>query len=237
VTPTDTPLPGRSGGRRGLLLVLGVSALAITAGLLPLESVPSAVSGMGPAAPVAGVLVGVMLLLALVPRTPISVACGLVFGSGLGAVVALAVMMVAAVVTFVLGRRLGRDFLIAVASRRPDGRLARSWARLERWVAREGLLAVATVRAMPLAPYGLVGYAYGASAVRPAHYALGTFIAGTPSAVTYALLGAAVGGAAEASPVTLVPLAFGLTLMGTLALRARRRSRVGDIAISPQPAE
>ncbi len=228
MTPTDTPRPGR----RGLLLVVGVAALAVTAALLPLESVPPAVSRLGPAAPLAGVLVGVMLLLALVPRTPISVACGLIFGGGLGAAVALAVMMVAAVATFVLGRGLGRDFIVATASRRPDGRIARSWGRLEQWVAREGLLAVATVRAMPLAPYGLVGYAYGASAVRSEHYVLGTFIAGTPSAVTYALLGAAIGGAAKASPVTLFPLAFGLSLMIALAVRARRRAR-----LSLQPAE
>jgi uncharacterized membrane protein YdjX (TVP38/TMEM64 family) len=141
-------------------------------------------------------------------------------------------MMVAAVVTFALGRGLGREFMITMVSRRPDARIARMWSRLERWVAREGVLAVATVRAMPLAPYGLVGYAYGASAVRPTHYALGTFIAGTPSAVTYALLGAAIGGAAEASPATLLPLAFGLSLMAILAIRARRRSR----AVSLRPA-
>jgi hypothetical protein len=61
---------------------------------------------------------------------------------------------------------------------------------------------------------------------------LGTFIAGTPSAVTYALLGAAIGGAAQASPVTLFPLAFGLGLMIALAVRARRRAR-----LSLRPAE
>jgi uncharacterized membrane protein YdjX (TVP38/TMEM64 family) len=202
--------------RRLIVLVLAVAAMATTAIVLPLQTVPPAVQRLGLLAPIAGVAVGAALLVALVPRTPISVACGLLFGAALGAVCALAVAVLAAAVTFGLGRALGRDFV----ARRAGAR----WHRIEGWIAREGVLAVAAVRALPLGPYGLVGYAYGASAARVHDYALGTLIAGTPSAVTYALLGAAIGAADSASPLTMIPLACGLVLAAVVAIRTRRHT-------------
>jgi uncharacterized membrane protein YdjX (TVP38/TMEM64 family) len=208
---------------RLIILVLAVAAMATIAFLLPLRTMPASVHQLGVLAPVAGVVVGAALLMALVPRTPISLACGLLFGAGLGMVCAIVLTVIAASITFVLGRTLGRDFAVRRAGRR--------WQRLERWVAREGVLAVAAVRSLPLAPYGLVGYAYGASGVRFRDYGLGTLLAGTPSAVTYALLGAAMSGAATASPLTMVPLACGLVLAAVVAIRTRRhaRARMGGL--------
>lgn len=204
---------------RAIALVLAVGTLALAATLLPLHAMPDAIARLGLLAPVAGVAIGAALLVALVPRTPISVACGVLFGAAVGTACALALAMVAAVVTFALGRLLGRDFVARRAGRR--------WATIERWIAREGVLAVAAVRSLPLGPYGLVGYAYGASAVRVRHYGLGTLIAATPSAVTYALIGAVIGGADGASPLILVPLCCGLLLTGVVALRTRRHVRLG----------
>jgi uncharacterized membrane protein YdjX (TVP38/TMEM64 family) len=210
--------------RRLIALVLAVAAMATTAFLLPLQTVPAAVQRLGLLAPIAGVAVGTALLVALVPRTPISVACGLLFGAALGAICALVLALLAAAVTFGLGRVLGRDFVV----RRAGGR----WHRLEGWIVREGVLAVAAVRALPLGPYGLVGYAYGASAVRVRDYGLGTLLAATPSAVTYALLGAALGNAGNASPLTLVPLACGLALAAVVAIRTRRHGSARELVAS-----
>jgi uncharacterized membrane protein YdjX (TVP38/TMEM64 family) len=206
--------------RRAVLFVLGVAMLAVAAALLPLHALPAAVAHLGPVAPVAGIALGTALLVALVPRTPITVACGLIFGAGLGVVCALAITAMAAATTFVAGRLLGREFLL-----RHSGHLAgRAWDRIERWIAREGTLAVAAVRSFPLAPYGLVGYGYGASGVRVRHYALGSLIAGTPSAVAYALLGAAVGGAGH-NPLTYALLPAGLVLTAIVAVRTRLHAR------------
>jgi uncharacterized membrane protein YdjX (TVP38/TMEM64 family) len=139
------------------------------------------------------------------------------FGAAVGTLIALAVALVAAAVTFLAGRWLGRDFVVRRAGRR--------WHRIEEWVAREGVLAVTAVRALPLGPYGLVGYAYGASGVRVRDYVLGTTIAATPSAITYALLGAAIAGPGALSPLTFVPLAFGLLLSAVVAVRTRHHLR------------
>ena len=182
-----------------------------------MREVPELVGRLGPAAPAVGVVVGAALLTALVPRTPVSLACGLLFGATVGAVCALLVALVAATVTFIAGRMLGRDFVIRRAGPR--------FARLESWIIREGTLAVAAVRALPLGPYGLVGYAYGASAVRVRHYALGSLISAAPSAVSYALLGAAVAAPGHLRPLSLVPLGAGLLLAAAVLIRSRAAAR------------
>src|SRR5689334_10906324 len=150
--------------------------------MLPLREIPEHVQAWGGFAPIAGVTVGAALLVALVPRTPISLACGLLFGAAMGAFCALLVALVAATATFAAGRWLGREFV--------ERKAGRHWHKLEGWIARDGAWAVAAVRALPIGPYGLTGYAYGASNVRIRHYAIGTVVAAVPSAVSYALLGA-----------------------------------------------
>jgi uncharacterized membrane protein YdjX (TVP38/TMEM64 family) len=210
--------------RRLVLLVAGVAVLATTAWLLPLDRLPELVAPLGLAAPVVCVALGAALLVAMVPRTPISIACGLLFGPWVGTACALLVTVIAATVAFAAGRALGREFVARRAGRR--------WATLERWIARDGTLAVAAVRALPIGPYALCAYAYGASAVRIRHYALGTIIAGTPSAISYAYLGAAVARPGDFDPLTIIPLAFGLLLAAAVVTRAwwvsRRARRSGS---------
>jgi uncharacterized membrane protein YdjX (TVP38/TMEM64 family) len=215
--------------RRLTVLILAVAGLAVTAWFLPLHDIPELVARLGPVAPVVGVVVGAALLVALVPRTPVSLACGLLFGAAAGAVCALLVALIAATVTFIAGRALGRDFVIRHAGPR--------YARLESWITREGTLAVAAVRALPIGPYGLSGYAYGASAVRARHYALGTLISAAPSAVSYAMLGAVVAGPGQMRPLSLLPLVVGLALSAAVLLRTRSatRGRAARVAVETAP--
>ena len=148
-----------------------------------------------------GVVIGALLLCALVPRTAILVACGVLFGAIGGGIVAVIAALVAAVATFGVGRCAGTRR----ARRAPGDRLA----RLDAWLTRRGLLAVTVVRMMPLAPYGLIGYAYGTTAVRRCNYLLGTVIGAAPSAFTYAALGAAVVQPGAIGWITLIPAGMG----------------------------
>ena len=160
--------------------------LAATAWFLPLREVPELVGRLGPAAPAVGVVVGAALLDRARPPDPgRQLACGLLFGATVGAVCALLVALVAR--DCHLRRRPdarprvrgppGRAPVRPAGVRGSPGREPSRWPRSGR--CRSG-------------PYGLVGYAYGASAVRVRHYALGTLISAAPSAVSYALLGAAI---------------------------------------------
>ena len=206
-----------SPSRRVAVLALSVAGLAAAVLWLPLPSFADAVTGLGGWAPVVAVITGCALLVAMVPRTPISVACGLLFGPVAGSVLALTVALTAATVTFVAGRVMGREFVARRAGRRLD--------QVQGWVKEEGVLAVAALRSLPLGPYGLAGYVYGASAVRGRDYFLGTLIAATPSAVSYAVLGALIAAPGEVPPVAFVPLTAGLVFAAIVLYRTRQRFR------------
>ncbi len=203
-------------------LILLIAALAAAVAFLPLHHLPDAIRHLGAWGPVAAIALGAVLLCALVPRTAISIACGALFGAIGGGLVALAAAILAAVATFEIGRTLGRDAVVAKAGPR--------WARLDAWLTRRGLLAVTVVRMMPLAPYGLMGYAYGTTSVRRWHYIGGTLIGATPSAFTYAAIGAAAVRPGAIRWITFLPAAIGLvfTIVAALYWRSQTRRQPGE---------
>jgi uncharacterized membrane protein YdjX (TVP38/TMEM64 family) len=203
------------------VIVLGavVAGMAVTAYVLPLHDLANSAARLGP---VPAVALAVGLLLALVPRTAVSVACGALFGPLAGFGYALAAGLVAAGVAFAAARWLARG---AVA-----GRLRGRAARFDTWLSRRGLLAVVVVRLVPIAPYGLVSYLYGSTGVRTRHYLLGTLIGATPSAATWAGVGAAAISQGRLGVLTLAPAGAGLIVSVCAAAWWRasmRRDRAG----------
>jgi len=136
---------------RVLALTGTVGVLAATGSLVPLRDVPQAVAGLGPAGPLAAVTGAALLLAALVPRTAVSLALGALFGAWAGAALAVGAALLGGAATFIVGRALGHEYLASRGWVR--------WERLDAWLRRQGLLAVIVARLMPLAPFGLVGYA------------------------------------------------------------------------------
>lgn len=211
-----------------LLLAVAVAALAGAATLLPLDAVPGMAESLGSAGPAAAVAGGALLMAALVPRTAISIACGALFGPLGGFWCALAAALLGAVLTYAAGRWAGRGFLAA----RAGGKLH----SLDGWLSRRGLLAVVVVRLLPLAPYGLIGYAYGTTSVRRRHYVTGTLIGATPSCFSYATIGAAVVAPGSLSMITFIPAAFGMIISTAAALHWRRAARRTATAVPPAAA-
>jgi uncharacterized membrane protein YdjX (TVP38/TMEM64 family) len=198
--------------KRLLALALTVGALALAAWLLPVREWATHVS------PVLAVPLGVLLLCALIPRTPISLAFGVLFGAVNGAVWAIVTACLAATLVFFAGRWAGRDVLERYAGQR--------LRRLDGWLAERGLLAVVVIRMIPVAPYGLMGYAYGASSVQTRHYFLGTAIGVSPGAISYAVIGAAVVSPESVSWLTFVPAVLGLAVSSGAALYWRRQHQL-----------
>ncbi len=210
----------RSAAVRILALAGTVAALAVAATLLPLRQLPDLVGGLGVAGVFAAVPLGALLLSGLVPRSAVSLVYGALFGTLTGFSCAVSAALLAAVATFCIGRWLGRE---AVAT------WARRWnrlGRLDQLTARRGMLAVIVVRLMPVAPFGVVGYAYGASSVRVHHYLIGTLLAGLPATFSYAVLGAASTSPSTLNPLVLIPTVTGfLVTAGTLVQLRRSRAR------------
>ena len=184
---------------------------------VPVRDAAAAVAGMGVAGWFGVGLLVIVLLAGLVPRTPISIACGALLGPVAGPLVAVIAALIAAVVTAAAGRALGREFFV----RHAGGRLR----HLDRFVSGQRTLGIAAIRALPIGPFGLAGYLYGATGVPWRYYLLGTLIAAPPAGVSYALLGAAVVSDDPFNPVTLAPMAFSMLLTVAAVTAWRRRER------------
>ncbi len=217
---TDTLDSARPVRRQRLIrlsvLAALIGGLGAASALLPLRDIADSLSALGPAAAVAIAVIGGLLLSVLVPRTAVTLACGALLGAAQGAAASLAAAIIAAIATYYLGRWAGRGAL----SGRAGGRLH----RLDGWLNRRGLAAVLLVRFLPLAPFGLIGYAYGTTSVCRKRYLLGTTLASIPSAVSYAVIGAAVTKPHEMSPLTLAPALVGFALTAVIVVRWKRTS-------------
>ncbi|WP_162907008.1 TVP38/TMEM64 family protein [Allorhizocola rhizosphaerae] len=194
-------------GERLAGLAIAVAVLAVVGWQLPLREL----------SPVAVVPVAVVMLCALVPRTAVSLACGAIFGAWAGAAWALSAALIAATITYALGHWAGREMLLAKAGPRITA--------LDGWLARRGLLAVVVVRLLPIAPFGLVGYAYGASSVRFRDFLGGTALGGAPSSISYATIGAAAVAPESMSWLTFLPATVGVLISTTAALYWRHTTR------------
>jgi len=129
--------------------------------------------------PLLGVAAFAVASLAMVPVTALTVAAALVFGWPLGFATAMIGSVLGACAGYLVGRVLWRDSVRRLAGRRLDG--------LNRALARRGLLAVATVRLIPVAPFTVVNLVAGASRIGFRDFALGTVLAMTPGTLLLAL--------------------------------------------------
>ncbi|WP_409328836.1 TVP38/TMEM64 family protein [Trujillonella humicola] len=166
-----------------VLLAVGV-AVAATADLPAVDSARDWLDDAGALGPVLLALGVGLALLGPVPRTALSVLAGLVAGFWTGLAISLAGGVIGGVGAFVLGRALGRPAVTALAGPR--------LARADRFLDTRGFAAVLALRLFPAAPFAVVSYAAGLSAVRPAAYLAATAVGLVPSTVLQVGAGASV---------------------------------------------
>jgi len=118
---------------------------------------------------------GVLVILAyvigsllMVPVTLMIAATGLVFGVLPGAPYALLGSLLGALAGFGLGKWLGHEAVARLTGPRVN--------RLSQRIARRGVIAVAVVRLLPLAPFGVINLIAGTSHIRLRDYVLGTVL-------------------------------------------------------------
>ena len=110
--------------------------------------------------------------LVLVPVTLMILATAFAFGPLAGAAYSLVGCLLAAVITYALGRNLGRDTVRRLAGSHLD--------RVSRRLADHGLVTMLTVRLLPIAPYAVVNFVAGASHIRLRDFVLGTILGMAP---------------------------------------------------------
>lgn len=163
----------------------------------------------GPWGPLVVVIAFVGGSLLLFPVTILIAATAVTFGPWVGFAYSATGALVSAVVSFALGALIGRRALTDVLGPRLN--------RIRQKVRRKGVLAVALIRLVPLAPFGIVNLVAGASEIRLLDFVLGTFVGMLPGIIAMAALGHQITRViAEPTPMSFVWLT--LAVAGWIAL-------------------
>lgn len=134
-----------------------------------------------PAAPAIVLAIFVVGGLLVFPVTLLIAATAATFGPWLGFAYAAAGAAASAVLTYGVGVLIGRETLENVLGPRLN--------RIRRAITRHGVLAIATVRMVPVAPFTVVNLAAGASRIPFTDYMLGTILGMLPGLMLMSALG------------------------------------------------
>ena len=127
----------------------------------------------------------VLLGVAAFPVTVLIAATAMVFGPVWGFVYALGGALASAAVGYGMGRAIGRPFIERMA-----GKTAK---RVNEALARNGIVTVAGVRLLPVAPFLVINLIAGASRIRFTDYLAGTLVGMAPGITIMAALGSSIG--------------------------------------------
>jgi phospholipase D1/2 len=127
-------------------------------------------------------IIGTFILASSVifPVNVLVIAAAATFGSWLGFVYSLAGMMLGSMVAYGAGRLLGQR----VAKRLLGVRLN----RVRRKIVAKGVVSVAAVRLVPIAPFAIVNFAAGASQIKLSDYLVGTLLGLAPGVAVISFL-------------------------------------------------
>ncbi len=221
---------GKGAARRGRAVLRAVLPLLAALGLAAAWSFTPLGQALDPALAVLGGLqqqpfAGPLVVAAFivggviaVPLTALVLAAVVALGGLWGGVWSMAGALASAAVTFGLGRALGRNALRRIAGGRVE--------RLSRRLARRGVLAVAILRNLPIAPYTFINLAAGASPITFWQFIGGTCLGLLPGVVVLAVFGETIVELAREPSVASV--ALGLTvvvLFAAVSWLASRSSR------------
>lgn len=176
---------------RRRIITIAIAAVILVA-LALFVPVPNAVqlrdwaTSVGPWFPLAFLAAHSLITVFPFPRTAFTLASGLLFGSGYGALIAVAASTASAVIALLLIRSFGWQLSALVSH--PAVETADARLRQRGW------LAVLSLRLIPMVPFSVINYASGASAVRPLPYTLATLVGLMPGTVAVVVLGDAFTG-------------------------------------------
>jgi uncharacterized membrane protein YdjX (TVP38/TMEM64 family) len=142
--------------------------------------------------------------LVVFPVVVLIAATAATFGPVLGFFYAAAGTMVSALVTYALGAWLGKQTLRDLLGPRLDS--------VRKRVARKGVIAVALIRLVPVAPFTIVNLLAGASEITLTQYLLGTALGMLPGIFMMSVLGH------QLSQIILHPSAFSVAMLAAAVL-------------------
>ncbi len=157
------------------------------------------------------------------PLTVLTVQTGLLFGGWLGFLYSAAGALSSAAATYWVGRKLGH--------RRMQRASGKRLCRLEHLLQKRGILAIAAVRSIPVAPFGILNAFAGSSGVRFRDFFWGSLLGMLPEIAILTFLGHQLAdGVHHPSPwyLALGVLLAGLWLLASRLLNPTRNTAATD---------
>jgi uncharacterized membrane protein YdjX (TVP38/TMEM64 family) len=196
VGPAAMAAPARAAaGRRLLLALLVAGGLVAALKLLPLEQglldLVAWVRGAGVPGMVVFAVVYVVATVLFLPGAILTLGAGFAYGVLVGTPIVWVAANVGALLAFLLGRTVARDWIAARVGRSPR------FAAIDRAVAEEGFRIVLLTRLSPIFPFNVLNYAFGLTRVGLRDYVLGSLLGMLPGTVMYVYLGSLVTSLAE----------------------------------------
>ncbi|MFD4252565.1 TVP38/TMEM64 family protein [Amycolatopsis thermoflava] len=191
-----------------LVLLAGAVVAAFTLPVPSPAELRNWAAGAGPVTALVFLAAYSVLTVAPIPRTVFNLAAGLLLGDVLGIVVAITATAVSGALGFGLARLVGRDLV----SRHLERKVVRA---VDERLADGGVLAVASLRLIPLVPFAPLGYCCGILSVRFRPYLAGTVLGSLPGTVAVVVLGDALTGG---TPPALLACYGAFALAGALGL-------------------
>lgn len=199
------------------LLLIVAAIVAFTVGTPSRSSIRDTVDSAGVAGPLVYAGIYIALTVLLVPGVLLTAAGGAVFGIAAATALTVVSATIAAWISFVIGRRLGRDQVQQITGKRME--------TLDGWIGRNGFVAVLYVRLIPLIPFNVLNYVAGVTAVRTRSYVLGTFVGIIPGTYAYTALGGSLD--RPTSPQFISAVALFVVLAGGAPIVQRVARRRG----------
>jgi uncharacterized membrane protein YdjX (TVP38/TMEM64 family) len=168
-------------------------------------------------------LLGLMLAHAIVfyPSEIVTTTAAYVYGFGPGLALVVAGWLVSALLSYALGRSVGRPLLRVVLGQR--------FRSMERGMARGGTALLLSSRLIPIVPFALVGYAAGATNTSIWRFSWTTVLGYLPLTVAVAYLGSRAQTLSASNPLVWAAAATLVALLsGEWVLRHRRRGAADD---------
>lgn len=173
---------------------------------------------LGVIAPLAFIGLYIVITVALVPASVVTLGAGVVFGLFKGTALVFVGAMLGAIAAFGIGRYLARDWVARRLSTTPR------FQTIDQAIGQQGRRIVLLLRLSPVFPFTLLNYALGLTTVSLRDYAVGT-LGILPGTLLYVYLGSLAGdlallGSQQATSPQAEAVQWGLRLAGLLATLA-----------------
>ncbi|MBD0335181.1 MAG: TVP38/TMEM64 family protein [Cyanobacteria bacterium Co-bin13] len=144
------------------------------------------INGLGAIAPVAFILLYLVITVAFLPASFVTLGAGVVFGVLQGTLLVFVGAMLGATAAFLVGRYLARAWVARRIAHNPK------FQAIDEAIGREGRKIIFLIRLSPAFPFNLLNYALGLTKVSLKDYVLGT-VGIVPGTVLYVYLGSLLG--------------------------------------------